>query len=73
MDHFALELEDFNADAIAAHLRANGIAAGEVGDRYGARGSGPSIYVEDPDGNTVELKGPPTHPYDPAVGYIAAP
>ena len=58
MDHFALELEDFDAAAIAAHLRASGVAAGEVGDRYGAHGSGPSIYIEDPDGNTVELKGP---------------
>lgn len=58
MDHFALELEHFDADAIAAHLRVSGISAGEVDDRYGARGSGPSIYIEDPDGNTVELKGP---------------
>jgi hypothetical protein len=27
--------------------------------RYGAEGYGSSIYVTDPDGNTVELKGPP--------------
>jgi hypothetical protein len=26
--------------------------------RYGAEGSGPSLYINDPDGNTVELKGP---------------
>jgi catechol 2,3-dioxygenase-like lactoylglutathione lyase family enzyme len=29
-----------------------------AGQRYGAEGEGPSIYIEDPDGNTVELKGP---------------
>ena len=27
--------------------------------RYGAEGQGPSIYVSDPEGNVVELKGPP--------------
>jgi len=32
---------------------------GEVARRYGAEGQGPSIYIQDPDGNTVELKGPP--------------
>jgi glyoxylase I family protein len=37
----------------------HGIAAGETASRFGAEGSGPSIYVTDPDGNTVELKGPP--------------
>ena len=31
----------------------------EFAIRVGAEGSGPSIYVNDPDGNVVELKGPP--------------
>jgi len=30
-----------------------------VVQRYGAEGMGPSLYITDPDGNTVELKGPP--------------
>jgi catechol 2,3-dioxygenase-like lactoylglutathione lyase family enzyme len=60
MDHFALELERFDAAAIFAHLDAHGIAHGAVDQRYGAKGTGPSIYVKDPDGNTVELKGPAT-------------
>jgi len=38
------------------------IEPGEISLRYGAEGSGPSMYVRDPDGNTVELKGPPTEP-----------
>jgi glyoxylase I family protein len=30
----------------------------DSGQRTGAKGDGPSIYVLDPDGNSVELKGP---------------
>lgn len=60
MDHFCLRIEPFDEAAIAAHLRAHGIAPGPVAPRYGADGMGPSMYISDPDGNTVELKGPPT-------------
>ncbi len=59
MDHFALRIEPFDEAAIRAHLEAHGIEAGELKTRYGADGNGPSLYIEDPDGNTVELKGPP--------------
>ena len=58
VDHFALALAAFDAAAIAVHLRAHGIEAGDVGERYGAGGMGPSLYIRDPDGNVVELKGP---------------
>ena len=37
-----------------------GVVVGDQGQRYGAEGTGPSIYVNDPEGNVVELKGPPT-------------
>ncbi|MFB3151775.1 MAG: VOC family protein [Alphaproteobacteria bacterium] len=60
MDHFALRIEPFDEAAIRAHLEAHGIATGELKTRYGAEGNGPSLYIEDPDGNTVELKGPPS-------------
>ena len=59
VDHLCLRIEPFDAAAIAAHLRAHGIEPGKVESRYGAEGEGPSIYVDDPDGNVVELKGPP--------------
>ena len=59
LDHFCLRVEPFDADAIAAHLRRHGIEPGEVASRYGAEGDGPSLYVKDPEGNTVELKGSP--------------
>ncbi|HVO89201.1 MAG TPA: VOC family protein [Casimicrobiaceae bacterium] len=58
MDHVCLRVDPFDPAAIAAHLDAHGIAHGEVVTRYGARGNGPSMYITDPDGNTVELKGP---------------
>ena len=60
MDHFALRIEPFDETAIRAHLAAHGIEAGELKTRYGAEGNGPSLYIEDPDGNRVELKGPPS-------------
>ncbi len=58
MDHFCVTVSDFDEDRIRAHLRAHGIEAGNTTRRYGAQGYGPSIYVQDPEGNTVELKGP---------------
>ncbi|MCP3023348.1 VOC family protein [Cupriavidus basilensis] len=60
LDHFCLRLDPFDADAIGTHLRAHGVEPGPVEMRFGAEGKGPSIYVHDPDGNMVELKGPPT-------------
>lgn len=59
MDHFCVRVEPFDAAAILAELKRHGLNPGEPGQRYGAEGTGPSIYVDDPDGNTVELKGPP--------------
>jgi catechol 2,3-dioxygenase-like lactoylglutathione lyase family enzyme len=57
MDHFALQVASFDAAAIRAHLESHGVEAGDVGERYGALGMGPSMYIRDPDGNVVELKG----------------
>jgi glyoxylase I family protein len=59
MDHFAVAIDPFDTAAIRAYLENRGVAPGEVATRYGAEGSGPSMYIHDPDGNMVELKGPP--------------
>lgn len=59
MDHFCLRVEPFDPLAVIAHLIKNGVVPGETRQRYGADGMGPSIYISDPEGNTVELKGPP--------------
>ena len=58
MDHFCIQVDPFDAAAIAAHLVAHGVEPGPVSQRFGAEGTGPSIYLTDPDGNVVELKGP---------------
>ena len=59
LDHFAVRISTFDYPALAAHLERHGVAAGEVRRRYGAEGYGSSLYITDPDGNVVELKGPP--------------
>jgi len=59
VDHFCLRIEPFDVAALRAHLVRHGVAVEEVATRYGADGYGPSIYLRDPEGNTVELKGPP--------------
>lgn len=59
LDHLCLRVEPFDEPAIRQHLRSHGIEAGPVASRYGAEGEGPSLYVTDPEGNVVELKGPP--------------
>ena len=59
LDHFCLRIEPFDEAAIRAQLQQHGYIAGPVEQRYGAEGEGPSIYLSDPEGNTVELKGPP--------------
>jgi len=58
MDHVCLRLRRFDADEILAYLARAGVETDGVARRYGADGFGPSIYVQDPAGNTVELKGP---------------
>ena len=59
LDHFCVRIETFEPAALAAHLSAHGVDPGTPSERYGADGFGPSLYITDPDGNTVELKGPP--------------
>lgn len=58
LDHFCLRVEPFDETAIRSQLARHGYAGGAVERRYGAEGEGPSIYVTDPEGNVVELKGP---------------
>ena len=58
VDHVCYRVLPWDGEAILDHLRSHGIE-GEIVSRYGAEGDGPSIYLSDPEGNTVELKGPP--------------
>ena len=59
VDHFCVQLAHFDEAALRGHLAAHGVAPGDVGERYGSLGMGPSMYIRDPDANIVELKGPP--------------
>jgi extradiol dioxygenase family protein len=59
MDHFCFRVEPFDERDLRRHLEAFGVEVGPVIQRYGAEGEGPSIYATDPEGNIVELKGPP--------------
>jgi len=59
VDHFAITITPFDDAAIRAHLARHDVAVEQAGPRYGAEGEGPSIYISDPEGNIVELKGPP--------------
>jgi glyoxylase I family protein len=58
LDHLCLRIDPFDAAAIAHHLAAHGARSGPEVSRYGAEGQGPSVYLTDPEGNGVELKGP---------------
>ena len=62
LDHFCLRVEPFDETAIRGTLREHGIDAGPLARRYGAEGEGPSLYLSDPEGNVVELKGPAEAP-----------
>ncbi|HZV65933.1 MAG TPA: VOC family protein [Telluria sp.] len=59
VDHVCFRVEPFDEAAIRAHLGRHGVAAGPLESRFGAEGEGPSIYLKDPEGNALELKGPP--------------
>ncbi|POZ63676.1 VOC family protein [Chromobacterium alticapitis] len=59
LDHFCLRVAPFDEDAIRAHLARCGVDIEPAKPRFGAGGVGPSIYLRDPDGNGIELKGPP--------------
>ena len=54
VDHLGLVVDPADVDAIAAAARFD-VVEGPV-PRWGARGMGRSVYVRDPDGNTVELR-----------------
>ncbi|MBI4593278.1 MAG: VOC family protein [Candidatus Rokubacteria bacterium] len=57
MDHFCLSIRCDDLGKLAAALRERGVRLeGEVVQRRGAYGTGPSIYIRDPDGYMIELK-----------------
>jgi glyoxylase I family protein len=59
MDHLCVRIEPFDAQALRTHLKQHNVRIDEEARRYGAEGFGPSLYLFDPEGNMIELKGPP--------------
>lgn len=57
--HFCLRISPYDAQALTAFFMQRGIKVSASAQRYGADGFGPSLYIRDPMGNTIELKGPP--------------
>ena len=57
VEHFCLTLAPFDEAPLRAWLEARGVRTEPPALRYGAQGQGRSFYIEDPDGNRVELKG----------------
>ena len=58
LDHFCLRVEPFDPAAIRKRLEGLGVAVDPPKRRFGAEGYGDSIYLADPEGNRIELKGP---------------
>lgn len=60
LEHFCFRIDGWDEASLRAWLLSHGVQPGEVRERYGEDGFGPSMYIRDPQGNRVELKGPPT-------------
>jgi len=58
VDHLCLRVEPFDEAQLLAHLASHGVSAEKAEARFGAEGTGPSLYCSNPDHNRVELKGP---------------
>ena len=58
LDHVCLRIEPFDEGALRAHLRRHGLQIGPLHHTFGAEGVGPALYLKDPEGNSIELKGP---------------
>ena len=56
LDHFCLQVDTLCEEDILKHLEEHGVEHEGFEKRYGAQGFGNSVYLKDPDGNTVELR-----------------
>ncbi|MNL71780.1 hypothetical protein D3C87_1969910 [compost metagenome] len=57
MDHLCLRVIDFDVETVRVHLETHGVAIGDIGERYGSTGEATSLYLSDPEGNGLELRG----------------
>ena len=57
MDHLCLRVIDFDVDTVRDHLETHGVEVGDIGERHGSTGEAVSLYLSDPEGNGLELRG----------------
>jgi glyoxylase I family protein len=57
LEHFCLTVAPFDEESLSVWLAGRGVIVRAPAMRYGAEGEGRSFYIEDPDGNHIELKG----------------
>ena len=57
LEHCCLRITPWREQALRQHLARHGVACSSTERRYGAEGFGPSLYLQDPDGNVIDLKG----------------
>lgn len=56
LDHFCLQLKAISNETMISYLSRFGLEFENFSERYGAQGFGDSLYINDPEGNVVELK-----------------
>jgi glyoxylase I family protein len=64
LDHFCLQLNSISKDELIKHFKQHNITLPKFERRYGAQGFGESVYIQDPQGNTVELRSESNHSHD---------
>jgi glyoxylase I family protein len=62
VDHLCIATSPFAPEAMRAHLAVHGVAILREATHGGARGMGHSLYIRDPFGNVLEIKGPAEYP-----------
>ena len=57
LEHFCLRVKPFNFENLKRYFDVKGVEVRKYGKRTGAQGIGFSFYIEDPEGNEIELTG----------------
>lgn len=56
LDHFCLTIATVDKQSLLDFLDSHQVVHGDYETRYGSEGYGESVYLNDPEGNIVELK-----------------